>query len=282
MPRGLQDRRLRDPLTFSREEWQQARRVGLDPREIKTVLRQCWETSDNRAAFERALKERGFWLARGDHRGFVAIDYLGEVYSLSRYAGVKVKELAARLGDREQLRSAADVKIEIAKGMTRKLETFIADARSDAKQRFAMMGFRKKELVAGHKDERSKLWARHERRWLAEANERAQRLPRGFSGIWHRLTGQYAKIKSQNEQETLKAWQRDRAEKDALIFKQLEERQALQKDIKKQRALVQEELLQLRKDVRTFLGSENFERDREKADLERQRRRSRPRLRLDR
>ncbi|RME96582.1 MAG: relaxase, partial [Alphaproteobacteria bacterium] len=87
MPRGLQDRRLRDPLTFTREEWQQAKRAGLDPREMKTVFRQCWEASDNRASFERALKERGFWLAKGDRRGFVAIDYLGEVYSLSRYAG---------------------------------------------------------------------------------------------------------------------------------------------------------------------------------------------------
>lgn len=31
MPRGLQDRRLRDPLNFTREEWQQAKRVGLEP-----------------------------------------------------------------------------------------------------------------------------------------------------------------------------------------------------------------------------------------------------------
>ena len=152
MPRGLQDQHLRDPLTFSREEWQQARRADLDPRELKTVLRQCWETSDNRPSFERALKERGFWLARGDRRGFVAIDYLGEVYSLSRYAGVKVKELEARLGNRDQLPPAAEVKSEVAKGMTRKLETFIADARRDAKQRFAMMAFRKKEMVAAHQD----------------------------------------------------------------------------------------------------------------------------------
>ena len=55
MPRGLQDRSLRDPLNFTREEWQQAKRAGLDPREIKTVLRQCWEASDNRASLERAL-----------------------------------------------------------------------------------------------------------------------------------------------------------------------------------------------------------------------------------
>lgn len=57
MPRGLQNPLLRDPLSFTREEWQQARRVGLDPREIKAVFRQAWQASDNGAAFEQALAE---------------------------------------------------------------------------------------------------------------------------------------------------------------------------------------------------------------------------------
>ena len=34
MPRGLQDRRLRDPTNFSREEWQQAKRVRLAHRAL--------------------------------------------------------------------------------------------------------------------------------------------------------------------------------------------------------------------------------------------------------
>lgn len=282
MPRGLQDRRLRDPLHFSREEWQQAKRVGLDPREIKAVFRKCWEASDNRASFEQALKERGFWLARGDRRGFVAVDYLGEVYSLSRYTGVKAKELEARLGDRDQLTSVDAVKAEIAKGMSRKIEAFIGEARRDAKQRFAMIDFRRTEMVARHKDERTNLGRRHEKRWVAEANERSQRMPRGFSGIWHRLTGQYAKIKAQNDQETLQAWQRDRAEKDTLIFRQLEERRVLQRDVKKQRAIVRGELMQLRKDVANYEEGKAFDREREKAEEERRRQRSPQKPRLDR
>lgn len=277
MPRGLQDRRLRDPLNFSREEWQQAKRVGLDPREIKSVFRQCWEVSDNRASFEQALKERGFWLAQGDRRGFVAVDYLGEVYSLSRYTGVKAKELEARLGGRDQLTSVDVVKAEIAKGMSRKVEAFIVEARRDAKQRFAMVDFRRTEMVARHKDERTNLGRRQKNRWMAEAKERSQRLPRGFSGIWHRLTGQYAKIKAQNEQETLQAWQRDQAEKDTLIFRQLEERQVLQRDVKKQRAIVREELMQLRKDVANYEEGKGFDREREIAEEERRRQRSRSR-----
>lgn len=219
MPRGLQDRSLRDPENFTREEWQQAKRAGVDPREIKATLRQCWEHSDNRVSFETALKERGFWLAKGDRRGFVALDYRGEVYSFSRYAGVKTKELESRLGNPIALSSVDEVKAKIAQGMTHKLEDFIKEVEADAKQRMAMLDFRKGEMLAHHKEERRKLRTAHEKRWLIEINQRAQRLPRGFSGIWHRLTGRYSQIREQNERETVVAWQRDRAEKDALILR---------------------------------------------------------------
>ena len=276
MPRGLQDRRLRDPLNFSREEWQQAKRAGVDPREIKVALQEAWKLSDNRASFEQALKERGFWLAKGDRRGFVALDYRGEVYSLSRYAGVKTKELAARLGDREQLLSVDQVKANIAQSMTRMVEDFVKETEASTRQRLAMLDFRKAEMVARHQEQRAKIWSGIDKRWLAEAKERADRMPRGFSGIWHRLTGQYAKIKAQNERETLKAWQRDRDEKDALIFDQIKEREILQRDIKRQRNLASDELMQLRKDVANYRDIERPDPERER---EEERRRSRQRTR---
>jgi hypothetical protein len=261
MPRGLQDRSLRDPLNFTRAEWQQAKRAGLDPRELKAVFAQCWKASDNKASFERALKERGFWLAKGDRRGFVAVDYRGEVYSLSRYAGVKPKDLEARLGDQQQLRSVDEVKAELAGGMTRKLEAFIKDAERQARQREAVVAFRKTEMVARHQDARQRVSAAHEQRWQAETRQRAQRLPKGFSGIWHRLTGQYSRIKAQNEHEALEAYRRDRAEKDGLIFKQLEEREALQRVIQAQRAMAQEELLRLREDIGRYQSIDHHRED---------------------
>ncbi|MCT8970782.1 relaxase/mobilization nuclease domain-containing protein [Microbaculum marinisediminis] len=262
MPRGLQDRSLRDPLNFTRQEWQQSKRAGLDPREIKTVFRQCWQASDNKVSFERALKERGFWLAKGDRRGFVAVDYRGEVYSLSRYAGVKAKDLEARLGNPKRLRAVGEVKTEIASGMTQQLQAHIKDAERDAKHRMAVIAFRKMEMASRHRDERQKLWAAHEKRWQAETRQRAERLPRGISGIWHRLTGRYAKVRAQNEAEALQAWQRDRVEKDTLVFKQIEERQTLQRDGKAQRSVAQHELMQLREDVANYRTLDRDERDR--------------------
>jgi len=280
MPRGLQDKALRDPLNFSQEDWQQARRVGIDPREIKSVLRQCWERSDNSASFERALKERGFWLARGDRRGFVAIDYHGEVYSLSRYAGVKVKELEARIGDPARLRSVDQTKADIAQGMTDKLKAFVADAEREARQRHDELASRKAELAARHRDEREKLSADLERRWEAEAQRRAGRLPKGFSGIWHRLTGLYAKIRKQNEREALEAHRRDRAAKDDLIFRQIEERGALQSYIRAERSISQQRLALLREDVANYDSLENGQRRKQDDGVGPQDRRNRRERRL--
>lgn len=259
MPRGLEDKRLRDPLSFTRAEWQQAKRIGLDPKEMKAVFRKAWESSDNHAAFEQALAERGFVLAQGDRRAFVAVDYRGEVYGIARKTGVKAKEVAAKLGDPTELPSVDTVKAEIAARMTGKIREFIKQAEKDAQRRSAFIDFRKAEVVGRHVEERRALSEAHEKRWQAETLARVARLPKGFSGIWNRLTGRYAKVKALNEREALEALHRDRDEKDALIIRQLEERQALEREIKAQREAAQEELLQLREDVAAYMGLDGID-----------------------
>jgi len=103
MPKGLIDRKDRSPLNFSREQWQQAKRTGLDPQTAKKLFQDCWAASDSREAFSRALEERGFWLAKGDRRGFVAVDFRGEVYSVARMIGTPTKAVNGRLGDPNSL-----------------------------------------------------------------------------------------------------------------------------------------------------------------------------------
>ena len=127
MPRGLIDSKKRDPRNFTLAEWQQAKRMNEDPKTIKSLFQECWAVSDSGKAFTQALKERGFYLARGDRRGFVAVDYRGEVFSLSRWVGVKAKELKNRLGDPKKLPGITQVKDEIAKNMTQILEIHIKE-----------------------------------------------------------------------------------------------------------------------------------------------------------
>ncbi len=101
MPAGL-DGFAADPTNYDLAEAQQAKRAERDPKETKVFFQDCWQRSDSAVSFAAALNEGGLALARGDRRGFVAVDGQGEVYSLSRWCGIKSKELKARLGDPAQ------------------------------------------------------------------------------------------------------------------------------------------------------------------------------------
>ncbi len=105
MPRGLVNSIERNPLNFTQEEWQQTKRIKQDPRAIKEAFQDCWAISDSHTAFASALEERGYYLARGDRRGFVAVDWRGEIYAISRWVGIRTKEVKARFGDPDELPS---------------------------------------------------------------------------------------------------------------------------------------------------------------------------------
>lgn len=252
MPKGLRDWRERDPLGFTREEWQQARRVGLDPKQLKALFQECWNRSDTGTAFAQALKERGFMLARGDRRGFVAVDYRGEVYAVARQAGVKTTDVAARLGNPEAFPSVDEARAYVAARMTERIESFTRQAEREAGSGRKTLEAERTELVARHRKDRQALKNTQETRWIAETKARAERLPRGISGIWHRLTGKYSKIKQRNEREAWGALKRDHAERDGLIASQLDERRALQARIQEQRERQQADLLLLREDVARY------------------------------
>lgn len=228
MPDGLMDKRLRNPRNFSLAEWQQAKRIGKDPRAIKGALQDAWAVSDTRSAFSEALKERGFALARGDRRGFVAVDYNGEVFSLTRSLGVKSKSLKARLGDFRDLpdiESASYALQQDVGAMFEHLQSSIEDRKREAAKRFEA---RRKALLKKQSAERERLKALHVSRMDAQNRVRASRFRKGLGAVWDWLRGEHMRIQRENEQEAYAQASHDRNERDALIFKQLRERQRIE------------------------------------------------------
>ena len=65
LPEGLKANGGKNPLNFTRDEWQQSQRQKLDPREIKAVFLEAWTRSDTLKALGNALAERGYFLAKG-------------------------------------------------------------------------------------------------------------------------------------------------------------------------------------------------------------------------
>ena len=259
LPKGFIDKQYSDPTNFSREEWQQAKRAKEDPKLLKRLFAQAWDVSDSKQAFSQALKEYGFTLARGDRRGYVAVDYKGEVYSLSRWSGVKTKQLKERLGNPELLPSVAKAKADIGQKMTHMLERQLQQIQSHWQTTFKPIRRTVHTMRDQHRSERKKREDEEKQRWEAEEKLRIQRLPRGIKGIWHRITGQYQKVRALNEEETKQALERDRAEKQKLITRQLKERQNLQKRVLKLRYERSEAMLSVRLDIGQYLEMQGKE-----------------------
>ncbi len=228
LPEGHKNKNLRNPLNFTLAQWQQAKRLNEDPKAIKYALMECWQTSDGKQAFETALDQNGFALARGDRRGFVAVDWRGEVFSLSKWAGVKSKELKARLGDAKELLSVQDIQKTLDQKLRAKVQDFLDQAHTRYQARLKPHTQRKVQMNLRHDQEREQLGAQQKQREDQLLQEQQARFHRGMRGLWDRMIGKSRKIAEQNAFEHYTLKQHQQKERDAHIHRQLEQRRMLQ------------------------------------------------------
>ncbi len=252
MPKGFENPNLRDPTSFTLKEWQQAKRVGLDPRELKSAAQDCWTRSDGAVAFANALEERGLYLARGDRRGHVVLTLDGEPFALSRLIDGKTKEVNAKLGDPNQLRSVDETKALIGEKIAPRLSSYIAEAKRMAINAMKPLIEQKQKLTEAHQTARKSFDTKIKDRWDAEQRERSNRTRKGWAGVWDFMTGRYFRVRKQNELEVQFAKERDRTERHGLITAQLKERQDLQTHIKSARRREAEQVLALYHDAAKF------------------------------
>lgn len=253
MPRGLENAAERNPTNFSLAEWQQAKRQGIDPRWLKSAVQECWQRSDNRASFESALQDRGFFLAKGDKRGFVLLDHQGDSWSLPKVLDVKTKDVRSRLGSGEELKSVDDTRKVIGERMTPAMRRHVEESRDQFRRRSALLAQKKEEMTREHRKARADLEGRQAVRWENETRERAARLPKGLRGLWHRITGQYQQVRRANELEAKDTTLRHSQERQAQIDAQRKESAALQTEFKQLRSAQAKQLLELREDIGRFL-----------------------------
>ncbi len=235
LPDGLRTNGGRSPLNFTLAEWQQAKRNRVDPREIKDAIRDCWQRADNVKAFANALEERGYFLARGDTRGFVAVDLDGKAYALARWAGVKTREVYEKLGEPDALPTVEGVKRDLAQRTSKQLTAFIGELRQRQARELVQARSGLAALTASHRNERARLGARQRDRWTQETKDRAARLRSGLAGLWDTLIGRRHAIRAQNEAEAILSFKRDRAQRDRLVAAQMEQRRPFQFDLDRTR-----------------------------------------------
>lgn len=263
MPRGLMNSQNRNPLNFTQAEWQQAGRTKQDPRVLKEMFQDCWAVSDSASAFANALQERGFYLAKGDRRGHVAVDWRGEVYAISRWVGVKTKEVRAKLGNTDTLSSVADTKQKISEKFTGKLRDFCAETDAQHDRQKEALARRRQKLVLAHRQMRDNIRATQTARAVAENKARASNLPVGLKALWFRVTGKYRKVRLENENQAHACDIRDRQELQKLIEKQFRERRALQHEVLQLRYHHEITMKKLSRDMSSYLKLSGQDQDTE-------------------
>ena len=228
LPKGYVKRREANPLNVEREEWQQGKRTKQDPKELKHIFITCWQQSDSKSAFAAALREHGLILAKGDRRGFVAVDKNGEVYSISRWVGIKAKEVRKRLGAPDDLPTVDEAHNAIQENLTKSIKQEIEDTKLEYQKKLDELKSKREKLVLHHRNERSKLAVDQHKRAIIERSQRAAKLPKGLTLVWSVVTKKYQQFLEENRADTKQCEARDEKQRQKLIAQQMKERRALQ------------------------------------------------------
>ncbi len=228
LPDGHKENGWKSPLNFTLAEWQQAKRLGLDPREIKQVFREAWDQSDNLASFKNAMEERGYYLAKGDRRGIVATDLTGQVFSVARWSGLATKDVRQKLGDGERLAPVTGVQADLRKRVSQKLRAHLANDKAEQRDALQPLKDDLRKVVMKQRVERVRLQSAQNIRRSAETKERSGRFRRGLGIVIDVLSGRLFKLRKQNESEAYSSFVRDRAQREQLYDAQRKERAPLQ------------------------------------------------------
>lgn len=195
MPKGFLDQQSTNPLNYTLAQWQQAKRRGKDPKHIKAALQDSWAVSDTQQALSAALLERGYYLAKGDRRSFVAVDSFGEVYALPKWLGLKPNAIKAKMNDPNHLPSVTEAQQRNAERMAAHLKTLQTEQNNVITERQQQTANKIQAMTKSHRKERANLRQSLEMRQAQLIKEHQRQLKTGWRGVWQRITGQRKRIR---------------------------------------------------------------------------------------
>ena len=241
MPPGLMRSEARDPNNFTLAQWQQAQRNGKDPREIKRALQECWAVSDTKSAFSNALYERGYTLAKGDRRSFVAVDFLGEVHSIAKWTNQTARDVRGKLGEPDELPTVDEAKLLWRDQHHQRLSELRSQHAEKVRARFALIDKEKGKLNNSHKAERQALSRKQEAQQRETLMQNQARFRKGLLGLFDRISGKRKRLEKEIESQKYLQVKVHQSERDNLIFRQLDEKQRLYERAKRLLAFTREQ-----------------------------------------
>lgn len=263
MPAGMLNREDKDPFNVFVGEFQRLQKQGVDPQEIKKLCREAWAMTDSLPSFQKAMEERGLFLARGDKRGFVILDHNKKVYSLSRYGGIKVKDLKAKLGEPDHLPTVVETANRIHNILNADIRQRIGILKKTHEEELVPYQNRKTHLVEIQRAERRELDEHHRVTRNTASKSSKDRFRRSMTKQFEQATQNKKRLRLVNRKgfEKLKRKQTESAQ--LMVFRHNKERTEVQKPIKQlnkrhleERKMLSKEIYELRQ-VSCIVRGEN-------------------------
>ena len=271
MPRGFLGKEHRNPRNFTLEEWQQAKRAGKDPKKIKGTFQDCWAVSDSRASFAHALQEHGYFLAQG-RRGHVAVDYKGEKYAISKWVGIRAKQVPAKLGEANHLPTVDQAHAKAAGMVTGRLKEMQAEQSHIHKLEKHRIAAEGESKLVEQMAERERLDKDQAQRSRIEEAQRQARLRRGLFGLWDRVTGKRRRTELQNQFEAAKAKERDAVARQQVKTRHENENKATRRKAETEKSRYQSIVSELKNDIDAINTPLTDDRDRDRETFKAKRR----------
>ena len=232
LPKGYQNKNERDLTSVDLDEWQIGKRQETDPKQFKAQVQTLWQQSKDIVSFKEALAKNNLVLAKGDKKNIaVLVDIHGDVRSLNRTLSIKgkaTKEVQKKIGDIDNLPTVNDAK-----------QSFSQHHKDEYQYRHKTLIQRHKAqlqphqqnvyaLTNTHKAERQSLARSHEKQQQSEREKRQAQYATGLKGLFRWVTLQTYNLKQKHEAEYQVNLERDKQEKEALLQRQLRQREVAQ------------------------------------------------------
>ena len=171
------------------------------------------------------------FLAKGDKRGFVALDHTEKVYSISRHGGIKTKELNSRVGSPEALPSVEQVKLHVRQSYDGAARDLIQELKE--KHRKEQKPLREKKVLLVHiqRAERRELKDRQRLKRHLVIKSARDKFRRGIMGLFDKVTGREKRLHLINKKIIGQVKRKQVESRKRIVFRHNLERRVLQRDI---------------------------------------------------
>lgn len=256
IPEGYINPRMKQTVNLNTAEYAQIKRQEVDAEELKMQCMEAWSSSDNTNSFRDALEDRNLFIAKGDKRGFVLLDHNAKIYSLSRFSGIKTKDLKTKLGPPDALPSIDEAMKYIASFQTDSMRAHSDRLKQKQSTQMLVLEKAKVELIDSQKMERKEQLTQNRTTKILARRYLTRKFQSGIAAIFNEVVGGKYRIRNRWRDEFEKISASYARSRQVLIFQHNEVRAKLETKIRELKDVHRLERMDLAKKMVAIRRSE--------------------------